>query len=149
MPISECRIFIRHLALVIWHSHDRACRTAVGHKNSQPIDTMDHIFAKKVLDDTHPTKRLPWGSRQCRVNRSLRTSRRIISLYRQRPWTGAVGSDEPFKPLNLTYSLFKELALISTRPCEPHLVSAIPPNAGELVVVTFPTANLLKFGSST
>ena len=70
-----------------------------------------HI-AKKVLDDIRsisPTKRLSWGSRQCRVNRILRTSRRIISLYRNRPAQGAGHSDEPFKPLNLTYSLVKEL----------------------------------------
>src|SRR5437764_10412573 len=73
-------------------------------------------IAKKVLDDIRsisPTKRLSWGSRQCRVNRILRTSRRIICLYRNLPQLqtdrGTGHSDEPFKPLNLTYSLVKEL----------------------------------------
>src|SRR5690242_8378271 len=38
----------------------------------------------------------------------LRTSRRIIRLYRNRS-TCTGYSNEPFKPLNLTYSLVKEL----------------------------------------
>jgi hypothetical protein len=83
--------------------------------------TNNGSIAKKVLDDIRsipPTERLSWGSRQCRVNRSLRTSRRIISLYRRQPFICAADSDEPFKPLNLTYSLFKELPKTSGIPAE-------------------------------
>ena len=103
--ISECRTFVRHLALVIWHSHDRACRTAVGHRNSQPIDTMDHIFAKKVLDDTHPTKRLPWGSRQCRGEHRGGS---CVFHSRLKDMSG----HQDLFTLNLTYLLVKELLLI-------------------------------------
>ncbi len=68
-------------------------------------------IAKKVLDDIRsipPTKRLPWGSRQCRVNRNY-GHRGGSSVFIAADPSGAGHSDEPFKPLNLTYSLFEEL----------------------------------------
>ena len=46
-------------------------------------------------------------------------------------------SDEPFKPLNLTYSLVKERLILSFQT---------PPNAGERVVDKVSTANSFELG---
>ena len=114
------------LTTFIDHRHERA----VHHgrqlqrrgKNSPtsplPRSITCHI-AKKVLDDIRsisPTKRLPWGSRQCRMNRVTsdiaEDHSNCSSLLRRdqnRLTPSSAGSNEPFKPLNLTYSLVKEL----------------------------------------
>jgi hypothetical protein len=75
---SKCRIvhpafFLRHLAFPFSGRAGRNKRSITYLKNLH-FAGADSLIAKKVLDDIRskpPTKRLSWGSRQCRVNREL------------------------------------------------------------------------------